>query len=102
MPLEVLAVAALATWRIASMLYYDHGPWDCFERLRLWAGAYVEPKGFWGKQLACFWCCTFWAALLCAVTAWLWWYALLPFALSGAAALLSGGGRIIWREMVDG
>lgn len=101
MPVEVLAVAALATWRIAAMLYYDAGPRDCFERLRYRAGVYVEPKPFWGKQLGCFWCCTFLAALPCALLAWLWWPALLPFALSGAAALLSGGGRIIWREMVE-
>lgn len=101
MSLEILAVAALATWRIAVMLYFEHGPWDVWDRLRYRAGVYEEPKPFWGKQLSCFWCCTFLAALVCAAIAWLWWYALLPFALSGAASLLSGGGRIIWREMVE-
>lgn len=101
MELEVLAVMALATWRIACLFYYDKGPWDMFERLRSRAGVYPVPTTFWAKQLDCFWCVTVWAGLFCALIGWLWWYALLPFALSGAAVLLSGGGRIIWRSITE-
>lgn len=93
------AVAALATWRIASALYYEYGPWDVFARLRNWAGL---NSPFWDKQLACFWCCTVWAALL-VLPFYLWWiWPLVPVALSGAAVLLTHGGRVIWREMADG
>ena len=42
-----------------------------------------------------------WVGLGVALVAWLWWYALIPFALSGAAILLSGGGRVIWKETVS-
>jgi hypothetical protein len=92
-------VAVLATWRIAVLFFYDPGPWDCFEKLRFKAGVYLEPKPFWGQQLACFYCVTLYAALVCSIVLWLYWYALVPFALSGAALLLSHGGRMIWREM---
>lgn len=92
------AVAVLATWRIAAALYYEFGPWDVFLRLRNRA-ALTSP--FWDKQLACFWCCTFWAALI-VLPFYLWfWWPLLPMAFSGAAILLASGGRIIWREMTD-
>ena len=99
--MTTLAVAALATWRLAVALYYEAGPWDMWDRLRYKAGAYQEPPPFWGAQLRCFWCCTFLASLPCALVAWLWWPALVPFALSGAAMLLSGGGRIVWHKMVE-
>lgn len=94
-----LALAILATWRIASALYYEHGPGDVFLRLRNWAGLHSP---FWYEQLSCFWCCTMWAALV-VLPFYLWWtLPLVPLALSGAAVLLSYGGRVIWREMADG
>ena len=97
-----LVVAALATWRLTAMLWYDHGPFDLFLRMRTAAGACeIPPLGFWAKLFSCFWCLSFWVALVCTTILFLWWYALIPFALSGAAILLSGGGRIIWREMVS-
>jgi hypothetical protein len=88
------AVAILATWRIASWLWYEHGAEGCRGWLCRWPWA--------ARQISCFWCVTFWVSLPVAVAAWLWWYALIPFALSGAAILLSGGGRIIWKESIDG
>ena len=88
-----LAVAALAVWRISAWLWYEHGA----EGMRRWLCRW----GWAARQLQCFWCITFWVSLLVALVAWLWWYALIPFALSGAAVLLSGGGRIIWREIVE-
>jgi len=95
--LEFIA-AILATWRIAAALNYEYGPGDVWLKLRNWA-AFKSP--FWDKQLRCFWCCTFWAALL-VLPFYLWfWWPLLPIAFSGAAVLLTQGGRTIWREMTD-
>lgn len=88
-----LIVAALATWRMAAWLWYEHGG-EC-------ARAWLCRWPWAARQVECFWCVTFWMGLLAAFVAWLWWVALIPLALSGAAILLSGGGRVIWREMVD-
>ena len=88
-----LAIAALATWRVAVWLWYEHGG----ERARAWLCRWPPAA----RQISCFWCVTFWAGLVVGLVAWLWWYALIPFALSGAAILLSGGGRIIWKETVS-
>jgi len=96
-----LAVAALATWRLSVAIWYEAGPWNIFLNLRTRAGAHEDPpQGFWAKQLACFWCVSLWCGLFCGIAAFLWWPMLVPLALSGAAVLLSGGGRIVWREMV--
>ena len=89
-----LAIATLATWRMSAWLWYEHGG----EGMR----ALLCKSPIIARQLSCFWCVTFWAGLVCALIAWLWWPLLAPFALSGAAILLSGGGRIIWREIADG
>jgi len=90
--------ACLATWRIAAAVYYEYGPGDVFRGLRDWADEYSP---FWSKQLNCFWCCTLWAALL-VLPFWLWFpWPLYPLAFSGAAVLLSSGGRILWREISE-
>jgi hypothetical protein len=89
-----LIIAALATWRIAAWLWYEHGA----DRMRGW----LSRWGWAARQVSCFWCVSLWVSLPVLLIAWLWPWALLPFALSGAAVLLSGGGRVIWREMVDG
>lgn len=88
-----LVIAALALWRVSSWLWYEHGA----ERVRCWLCRVPWLAG----QVSCFWCVTFWLAWPVALLAWLWPWALVPFALSGAAVLLSGGGRVIWRETVD-
>lgn len=96
-----LAVLLLATWRLSAAIYYEDGPGHLWARLRYRAGVYADPRPFWGKQLACFWCVSLWSGLICAMVGCWWWPGLLPLALSGAAALLSGGGRIIWRAMTE-
>jgi hypothetical protein len=87
-----IAVAALATWRIAAWLWYEHGA----EPVRCWLCRTPWLSG----QVSCFWCVSFWVSLPVMLAWWLWWPALLPFALSGAVILLSGGGRVIWREVI--
>ena len=88
-----LALAALATWRLSSWLWYEHSAQGVRAWLCRWPWA--------AQQLTCFWCVTFWLALPVALVAWLCWPVLVPLALSGVAILLSGGGRVIWREMID-
>jgi hypothetical protein len=87
-----LIVGALATWCVAAFLYYH----KAFQWLRDRAQVYAlredgQPITWLGRQLACFWCVAFWVGLI------LW-----PLALTGAAMLLAGGGRIIWRAMENG
>lgn len=101
--MEILkfTVAILATWRISASLYYGKE----FEGLRYRLTAGVDdddvPLSWWGRQISCFWCVSFWVArLVCPVAWWMWW-TLVPFALSGAVILLSGGSRILWREMTQ-
>lgn len=88
-----LAVAVLATWRLSTWLWYESGS----TRLRalLWRNSWT------GAQVSCFWCVTFWVGLLLAPLALWFWYPLLPLAMSGGAILLSGGGRVIWKEIVS-
>jgi hypothetical protein len=53
-----LLIAALAVWRISSLLSEEYGPYDIFERLRTkTAGTQL------GKALKCFYCISVWVAL---------------------------------------
>jgi hypothetical protein len=68
-PFEFL-VFGLATWRVASLLVHEEGPWKVFLRLRKWAGiqhdeqgqALMIPDGFLAGILSCVWCCSMWVA----------------------------------------
>jgi hypothetical protein len=113
-----LTVSILATWRIASLLYFDNGPFNLFASLRevIYVKSLPDLAGvvdgeekfdrhyifeFIHEQLTCFWCVSLWVGLFIALISTLpfdLWYGLLPFALSGASILLSGGGRTIWRH----
>jgi len=80
-----LALAVLATWRLATLLAHDDGPWDLVVRLRRRLG-----DGQWGRMLDCFRCVSLWVAAPLAwavgrdaLEQWLAWPAL-----SGAACLL--------------
>ena len=52
-----LALAALATWRLATLLARDDGPWDVVARLRAALG-----DGMLGRMLDCFRCVSLWVA----------------------------------------
>lgn len=97
--LVAIVVAALATWRVAAALYYENGPGNVWLKLRVWAQSHSP---FLQGQISCFWCVTVWAGLLVwPLYVWVPWL-LVPLALSGAAMLLSYGGRVIWRDLVEG
>ena len=98
-----LVEGALATWSAASYLYYH----KAFQWLREWAQVYAlredgQPVTWLGRQLSCFWCVAFWVGLAFAPLALRCWQVLTPLALAGAAMLLAGGGRTVWRAMEDG
>lgn len=92
-----LFILILATWRISSLLVYEDGPFEIFERLRQRAGvvynAHSQREGTneLARALTCLWCVSvwagaFWVALL-ALSEWCLWLAL-PFAVSGGAVLV--------------
>lgn len=89
-----LAVAVLATWRLAHLLAHEDGPGDLIARLRAWLG-----HGPWGRMLDCFQCVSLWVAAPISL-----WIATSPLdaclvwlALSGAACLCE---RIARSEVV--
>ena len=67
-------IAALAGWRIASLLVTEDGPWRIFERLRArfqftefseQDGVIYEhtiPTNVVGEALSCVWCCSVWTS----------------------------------------
>ena len=85
-------VAALATWRISAWLWYETDG----QQARAWLCQWPALA----QRIDCFWCVTLWVALAVSPVVLLGaWWLLAPFALSGTAILLSGGGRTLWREM---
>lgn len=82
---------ALATWRIASLLVNEEGPFRVFEKLREKVGIHKEEirDGFLPGVLSCVWCCSMWVGGIWTLV-WFFfpsvveWLAL-PFALSAVA-----------------
>ena len=62
-----LLLAALACWRLNSLLVYEDGPGEIFSRFRAWLAE--APSGL-GGLLDCFWCTSLWAAAPLAALAW--------------------------------
>lgn len=94
-----LALAGLATWRVAVMLVEEAGPAHVFSKLRDAVGIVRYPDGteqvpdtFLAGVLSCQRCCSVWVALAATVAVWpgddwrLW--SLTPLALSGFAVLV--------------
>jgi hypothetical protein len=92
-----LIVAALATWRLSSLLVNKNeaGPANLLHRIRDWAGAYElgeddEPITSLGKLFSCVWCMSVWVGAALAVIAITpCWALLIPFALSAVAILIN-------------
>ena len=70
MTLAHFFVYSLATWRIASLLVLENGPWSIFFRLRELSGiehdqdgnVLIVPDKFFSGILSCVWCCSMWVA----------------------------------------
>ena len=97
---------SLATWRVASLLADEGGPFDVLEKLRTRLGVrYVDDTserqgtGELSRNLLCTWCSTlyfvapFWTVFYALSRKWAIWIAL-PFALSALAVYVE---RQIWR-----
>jgi hypothetical protein len=93
-----LLIYALATFRIASLIAQERGPWDAFGKLRDVCGVRYDDAGQpyalneVARMLTCVWCNSVWVALFWLVVKWLWpehalWLAF-SFAVSGAALIL--------------
>jgi hypothetical protein len=90
-------VLGLATWRIASLLVDEPGPFRMFIRLRELVGithdmddnVAVIPDGFLPEMLSCLWCSSIWVGVVCVTIYMLFplvsFYLALPFALSALA-----------------
>jgi hypothetical protein len=95
-----LILLGLATWRIASLVQYERGPWAVFSRIRGWFGIQHnedgEPLGWpdseTGRLLRCLDCGSVWVGLGMAGLYLAWPLAAcivaLPFALSAFAIAL--------------
>jgi hypothetical protein len=87
----------LATWRVASIIANEAGPFDVFQRIRLWAGEY-EDKGvrtastWYGKGIQCIYCISVWCGLfffgLYLLRSLNLWLIAVPFALSTIAIMV--------------
>lgn len=91
-------IFGLATWRIASLVVNEEGPFGIFMDIRELAGIkhdadnipYMIPDGFLPQLLGCVWCASVWIGILFTVISlWQYGYLLaLPFALSAVAVLM--------------
>ena len=89
-PLAVwLIVAALASWRIASVIHRE----GILRGMRKWLGVREEgelvfyPDSFLGELLSCLWCLSVWTSLATTILLFVFPYILLPFAISSAVIL---------------
>lgn len=81
MSLASFLIFSLATWRLASLLTGEDGPFLMFRKLRERVGiehdddgnVYAVPDTFLAGVLSCVWCCSIWVAL-----GWILYWLLLP------------------------
>ena len=77
MPIVEVFVLFLAVFGTTFLLYYTDGPWDLFFRLRSFLIGLdsiklrkvhiveeQQEEGFFQKLFSCFWCSSFWVALI--------------------------------------
>lgn len=81
-----LSIFLLATWRISSLIYREHGPCHIFDRVRTAIGRTAIGV----ELLSCFWCFSVWIGLILTPLYLIrrGAYIVLPFALSAGAILL--------------
>lgn len=99
MTLTHFLIFSLATWRIASLLVQEDGPFRIFRRLREMTGiehdddGNVEmiPESFWADLLSCMWCTSIWVAF-----GWtIFWLMVPEFAAKWATFFALSAGAVI-------
>ena len=89
-------IGVLATYRLASLLQREVGPFNMFVWIRERFGIVHDVLGFphgypetmWGKLFECFWCLSVWVGTGVTIVMVLGgWWLLMPLALSGGAIL---------------
>lgn len=89
-----LVLSALATYRLATAIAHEDGPWRVFVALRLWASARADAgrlPSWVADGLGCPRCCSLWVAMV-AVPATYWppaYLCVVVLAVSGLACILS-------------
>ncbi len=98
-----LLILILATYRITNLFVDDKegGPFEIMYKIRERAGVSYDEESqpiattTLSSAMLCFWCWSFWMGLLVLVVslipAWIGYYMLLPFALSGGALAIKKG-----------
>lgn len=83
--IERLIVAALATWRLSSLMLYETGPFDVFTHVRTFA----NHRLFTAELFSCVYCLSVWIGAVCALILLTdYWWLLIPFALSAVAIMV--------------
>ena len=98
MTIVEFVVFGLATWRIASLLVDEPGPFKIFIRIRELTGIKHDadgnplliPNGFFSEVLSCVFCASIWIGLFWTLAQFVpfAFYFALPFALSALAIKL--------------
>ena len=91
-----LLIAALATWRLTTLLVNEDGPLDMLVKFRSFIGikwdAQSEPYGtnFVAEAFTCVWCLSFWTGAVMAIfiAPSIAWYPVYALALSAAAIII--------------
>lgn len=76
MNIATVLILSLATWRLASLLYDEAGPWQLFNRVRGLFGIKHDddgpvsyPSTFFGDVFQCFWCVSLYTAAMVIIFA---------------------------------
>ena len=104
MEITTLMIFAMATWRLASLLVRERGPWDVFVWIRTLAGIghdenkipYMIPDSMLAGILSCVFCSSMWVAL-----GWLIFFLITPLLAERVAVIfaISAGAILIDRWM---
>lgn len=105
MTLVGFVILALATWRMASLLATESGPFDIFLRIRKVSGIVHDddknvamiPETFFAQMISCIWCNSiyiglFWVAIFMLLGEQSFLLGL-PFALSAGAIVIEHQAR---------
>lgn len=91
----LVSLYGLATWRLASLIIAENGPFSIFQRWRSMIGVYDvgEVSGL-ATLFSCIWCLSVWFGIVLTlahgvIVGWDWWLLLLPFAISALTLIIN-------------